>query len=62
MVHKQQLGHLLEDIIAGLSEALVRNYLNNVGKGKEILAPWCFRAEWRRMGIKAAFEKHCKPK
>ena len=39
MVHKQQLGHLLEDIIAGLSEALVRNYLNNVGKGKEILAP-----------------------
>ncbi len=30
MIHKQQLGHSEEDIIRGLSEALVRNYLNNV--------------------------------
>lgn len=43
MIHKQQMGHSLEDIIAGLCEALVRNYLNNVGKGKEILEPVVFQ-------------------
>ena len=43
MIHKQQQGHSLEDILAGLCEALVRNYLNNVGKGKEILAPVVFQ-------------------
>ena len=37
MIHKQQMGHLTPDIVAGLCDALVRNYLNNVGKGKEIL-------------------------
>lgn len=36
MIHKQQLGHGLPDILAGLCAAMVRNYLNNVGKGKEI--------------------------
>ncbi len=39
MIHKQQLGHNQADIAKGLCEALVRNYLNNVGKGKEILSP-----------------------
>ncbi|MEN6350899.1 MAG: acyl-CoA dehydratase activase [Syntrophomonas sp.] len=43
MIHKQQLGYNTEDIIAGLCEALVRNYMNNVGKGKEILAPVLFQ-------------------
>lgn len=43
MIHKQQLGYNTEDIIAGLCEALVRNYMNNVGKGKEILAPVIFQ-------------------
>lgn len=58
MVHKQQLGHSLEDIIAGLCEALVRNYLNNVGKGKEILPPVVFQGGVAaNVGIKAAFEK-----
>ncbi|MGC9063881.1 MAG: acyl-CoA dehydratase activase, partial [bacterium] len=37
MIHKQQLGHKKEDILFGLCEALVRNYLSNVGRGKEIL-------------------------
>jgi len=61
MVHKQQLGHSLEDIIAGLCEALVRNYLNNVGKGKEILAPIVFQGGVAaNVGIKAAFEKSLK--
>jgi predicted CoA-substrate-specific enzyme activase len=36
MIHKQQLGHGIADILAGLCDAMVRNYLNNVGKGKEI--------------------------
>lgn len=61
MVHKQQLGHSIENIIAGLCEALVRNYLNNVGKGKEILAPVVFQGGVAaNVGIKAAFEKTLK--
>jgi len=58
MVHKQQMGHGIEDIISGLCDALVRNYLNNVGKGKEILAPVSFQGGVAaNQGIKAAFEK-----
>ena len=43
MVHKQQMGHKTEDILYGLCQALVRNYLNNVGLGKEIRAPILFQ-------------------
>jgi predicted CoA-substrate-specific enzyme activase len=43
MIHKQQLGHPRKDIIKGLCQALARNYLNNVAKGKEILAPVMFQ-------------------
>lgn len=58
MVHKQQMGYPLEDIIAGLCGALVRNYLNNVGKGKEILPSVLFQGGVAaNAGIKAAFEK-----
>ncbi|QIB25887.1 acyl-CoA dehydratase activase [Caloranaerobacter azorensis] len=58
MIHKQQLGHNQEDIINGLCEALVRNYLSNVGKGKEILAPVVFQGGVAaNVGIKRAFEK-----
>jgi len=58
MIHKQQMGHRIEDIIAGLCDALVRNYLNNVGKGKEIIAPVVFQGGVAaNQGIKAAFEK-----
>lgn len=58
MVHKQQMGYGLEDIIAGLCDALVRNYLNNIGKGKEILAPVVFQGGVAaNVGIKASFEK-----
>jgi predicted CoA-substrate-specific enzyme activase len=61
MIHKQQLGYALEDIIAGLSEALVRNYLNNVGKGKEIIGPIVFQGGVAaNAGIKAAFENALK--
>ncbi len=36
MIHKQQVGYAKQDIIAGLCDALVQNYLNNVGHGKKI--------------------------
>ncbi|MBO8125688.1 MAG: 2-hydroxyglutaryl-CoA dehydratase [Firmicutes bacterium] len=58
MIHKQQTGHCLEDIIAGLCQALVRNYLNNVGKGKDIKPPIVFQGGVAaNKGIRAAFEK-----
>ncbi len=58
MVHKQQLGYSLQNIIAGLCEALVRNYLNNVARGKDILPPVVFQGGVAaNIGIKAAFEK-----
>ncbi|HEX9007381.1 MAG TPA: acyl-CoA dehydratase activase, partial [Bacteroidota bacterium] len=43
MIHKQQMGHSIPDILYGLCEALARNYLNNLGLGKEILAPVVFQ-------------------
>lgn len=58
MIHKQQLGHNEEDIIRGLCEALVRNYLNNVGKGKNIKPPVVFQGGVAaNLGIKEAFER-----
>ena len=43
MIHKQQMGHRTEDILYGLCQALVRNYLNNVGLGKDIQPPIIFQ-------------------
>jgi predicted CoA-substrate-specific enzyme activase len=43
MVHKQQMGHSVEDIIYGLCQALVRNYLSDVGSGKDIQSPIVFQ-------------------
>lgn len=58
MIHKQQMGHELSDIIAGLCQAMVRNYLNNVGKGKDIQPPVVFQGGVAaNIGIKKAFEK-----
>lgn len=58
MIHKQQLGHNQEDIIYGLCEALVRNYLSNVGKGKDIKSPILFQGGVAaNKGIKHSFEK-----
>ncbi|QXM05153.1 acyl-CoA dehydratase activase [Crassaminicella indica] len=58
MIHKQQLGHNQEDIINGLCEALVRNYLNNLGKGKEIQSPVIFQGGVAaNIGIRKAFER-----
>ncbi|MFZ5968540.1 MAG: acyl-CoA dehydratase activase [Bacillota bacterium] len=58
MIHKQQLGHNQEDIINGLCEALARNYLNNLGKGKEIKSPVIFQGGVAaNVGILKAFER-----
>jgi predicted CoA-substrate-specific enzyme activase len=58
MIHKQQTGHCNEDIIAGLCQALVRNYLNNLAKGKEIMGPVVFQGGVAaNVGIVAAFEQ-----
>lgn len=58
MVHKQQLGCSIPDIVAGLCEALVRNYLNNVAKGKNIERPILFQGGVAaNSGIKLALER-----
>jgi predicted CoA-substrate-specific enzyme activase len=57
MIHKQQMGHPLEDILAGLCDALVRNFLNNLGKGKELKPPFIFQGGVAaNLGIRRAFE------
>ncbi|WP_407308412.1 acyl-CoA dehydratase activase [Desulfosporosinus sp. SB140] len=57
MIHKQQLGHALPDILAGLCQAMVRNYLNNVGKNKDIRGPIFFQGGVAaNPGICKAFE------
>ncbi len=43
MIHKQQIGHRVEDILYGLCQAMARNYLNNLAHGKEILPPVVFQ-------------------
>ena len=58
MIHKQQTGHSIEDIIRGLCDALVRNYLNNLAKGKDIEDPVVFQGGVAaNIGIVTAFEK-----
>jgi len=58
MIHKQQMGHSAEDIIAGLCEALVRNYLNNLVKSQELREPILFQGGVAaNVGMRAAFER-----
>lgn len=58
IIHKQQLGCTMEDIIAGMSKALVRNYLSNVAKGKTLLSKICFQGGVAaNEGIRRAFEE-----
>jgi predicted CoA-substrate-specific enzyme activase len=58
MIHKQQMGYAMEDIIAGLCRALVRNYLNNLFKGKEIREPVLFQGGVAaNLGMVKAFEE-----
>lgn len=58
MIHKQQMGHRIEDIVYGLCQALVRNYLNNVGLGKDIRSPVVFQGGVAfNQGIVKAFQE-----
>ena len=58
LVHKAQIGHKKEDIIAGLCESVVNNYLNNVAKGKKITPPIVFQGGVsKNIGVVKAFEK-----
>ena len=57
LVHKSQIGHKKEDIIAGLCYAIVNNYLNNVGKSKKIIPPIVFQGGVsKNIGVVKAFE------
>lgn len=58
LVHKAQIGHKKEDIVAGLCKAVVINYLNNVGKGKHINTPIVFQGGVsKNVGVIKAFEE-----
>jgi len=58
MIAKQQFGFSKSEIIRGLCEALVRNYINNLGRGKKIEPPFVFQGGVAaNKGIRSAFEK-----
>lgn len=57
LVHKAQMGHPKQDIIAGLCNSIVHNYLNNVGKGKNISSPVVFQGGVsKNIGVIKSFE------
>ena len=63
LVHKAQMGYKKEDIIAGLCESVVNNYLNNVAKGKNIKPPIVFQGGVsKNIGVVKSFEKITKEK
>lgn len=56
LVHKAQAGYAKEDLVAGLCSAVVSNYLNNVGKGKQIVGPIVFQGGVsKNQGVAEAF-------
>jgi predicted CoA-substrate-specific enzyme activase len=58
MIAKQQYGFSKPDIIWGLCRALVRNYINNLGRGKKLEPPFVFQGGVAaNKGIKKAFEE-----
>lgn len=58
MVHKAQMGMAAEDIIAGLCDAIVRNYMNTVAKGKEIHPTVLFQGGVAaNVGVRQSFER-----
>jgi len=57
MIHKQQIGHSREDIVAGLCQGLARNFINNVARGKKIQPPIVFLGGVsENLGMRKAFE------
>lgn len=58
MIAKQQFGFSKAEIIRGLCEALVRNFLNNLARDKHLEGPVLFQGGVAaNKGIKTAFEK-----
>lgn len=58
LIHKQQLGYPQEDLLYGLCQALVRNYLSNLALGKEILPTVTFQGGVAtNAGMVKAFEE-----
>ncbi len=58
LIHKQQLGYPVEDLLYGLCQALVRNYLSNLALGKELLATVTFQGGVAtNSGMVKAFEE-----
>ncbi|MEG1500451.1 MAG: acyl-CoA dehydratase activase [Clostridiales bacterium] len=61
MIAKQQFGFSKAEIIKGLCEALVRNYITNLGRGKTLDPPYVFQGGVAaNKGIVAAFEREMK--
>lgn len=61
LIHKQQLGYPIEDLLYGLCQALVRNYLSNLALGKEILPKVVFQGGVAsNIGMVKAFEEALK--
>ena len=58
MIHQQQIGTPLADIVYGLCKALVRNYLTSIATGKEMLPPVVIQGGVaRNPGIVRAFRE-----
>lgn len=63
LIHKQQLGYPVEDLLYGLCQALVRNYLSNLALGKELLPTVTFQGGVAtNSGMVKAFEEALKTK
>lgn len=58
LIHKQQLGYPIEDLLYGLCQALVRNYLSNLALGKELSPKVVFQGGVAtNIGMVKAFEE-----
>ena len=58
LIHKQQLGFPVPDLLYGLCQALVRNYLSNLALGKELLPVVAFQGGVAaNAGMVKAFEE-----
>ncbi len=57
LVHKAQIGHSKEDIVAGICNAVAQNFLNNLGKGKKLEDKIIFQGGVsKNIGVVRAFE------
>ncbi len=58
MISKQQYGFTKPEIISGLCDALVRNYMNNLVRGKDLPSKYVFQGGVAaNAGIRAAIEE-----